>query len=311
MVQEQPNVMRRPGLLGEAARQSLRLLGLIVACDLLLRRGAQGAMGLRLSEENEALRFLTSLGDRCEATLEAMLLIGAVLVCAVVPLVLMRQARPVAVLTGAAALITGYWALAWRVAHASVPPPHHAFGLVVLGLALITSLMVARARPVLLSLAGAAACSAWLVTAVSSDDPIDVLEQGGELLLLAGMPVAWLLVGGLRRQAAFLGVALPVGCGLSWAFLAHEHLTTHVCRHLFSLGEAGVSGELFLPLLALALVSLAGLALAGERGRGIALGLFLLLAATRGPGPELLALRCAAAVALVYVAAANETTEAD
>jgi hypothetical protein len=156
-------------------------------------------------------------------------------------------------------------------------------------------------------LIGAALGTTWIVLADLDVDGMEAVEKIAEVLVTTGVFVAWPLVAVRVGRPGNLGVACALGVGVAVLALAwvNPPAWRHVVITLFGLHTAGLPTLLLASLLALAASSLVGLAASGAAGRGLGMGLFLVLASARGNEPELVPLRAAAALVVVWSASVH------
>lgn len=281
-----------PGLLLEAARQTLHLLGLVALADLVLRRAARG-----LAPSGPA-GALAELGDAAAPlTREALVLAALLALAASLPL-RMPDRRPgvrIAALAAGGLLV---WLVGWRAGLLALPAPEVVAG------ALLAAALVQAAREgfpggVLAALpaAGAAACTLWPAQlGPAGPTPVSrALEISGEALLLGGVAAS------LRHGARPPGGRLAAGSALLVLGLLMLLAPGFpgMLAGLLHLEASGLDPRALAVLLVGAGSGLAALAASGPLGRRHALLLTLLLLAARGPGPALQTLRPVMAALLV------------
>ena len=303
MVQDPRKLAVPRSLLDDAVVQVVRLLGLVLLADLILRRGSNAVVGLRVFEENTWLRMLNDVAPG-EQTLLNLILVASALSCTLLAICLARipsvATRAVAVL----GIVAGTWSVVWRLRGLDdgLPPA------VALPVLVVAALATWRytAAPVA-PLIGAALGTTWIVFADLDIDDMEAGEKVAEVLVTAGTFVAWPLVAVRVGRPGNVGVAWALGVGVAVLALAwmNPPAWRHVVITLFGLHTAGLPTLLLASLLALAASSLVGLAASGAAGRGLAMGLFLILASARGDESELVPLRAAAALVVVWSVSAH------
>ena len=284
----------------------LRILGLAVCADVFVRRAAAGARGLRLWLEHPLLSWWTEVGDRLGDLPRDVLFIAASLtIPALLPLIL-KSRRPAGILVGLSVTAAAIPTLLHRI-QGEGRPPHFTVGLLLLAAA--ATRLSGRRSPAseagpMIAAAGAAAASLWLalmLRGTPGGGPLDLLEAGAEIMLLAGAALSALSSRGMRRTwLTPRGIPPLLVLLLLWVAAAlWRDALLHLVRHLFSLGEAGLPVPLILGLFAPAAAALVFLLTGPEAERRRGLFLMVLLASARGPEEAALAARLAAAAILV------------
>lgn len=297
MVQGPPQAPPPRTLMDDATVQMLRLLAVVTTVDLVFRRASNAVLGLRLSEESSLLRGFNELSPR-ETDVLDVLIVAAVLATGLVCVDLLRRTDVRSRIGGLLGLVAAAWTIVWRLEGRSDPTLPPAIGL---GMIIAAAVMVAPAIPLLPALAGGALASLWIMLARGAEG-FEGVERAAEVALAAGIFIAWSLLAARHGRPGRWGWSLTVASGLIvlGTYWLNAPAWRHVVVHVFRLHTAGVPTPLLCGLLSLAVMGLVGLATSGPAMRGLALGLFLLLASARGPEPELVALRVAAAVAIAW-----------
>ena len=303
MVQDPRKLDPTRSLLDDAVVQMVRLLGLVTLADLVLRRGSNAVVGLRVFEENTWLRMLNDVAPG-EQSLLNIVLVAATLSCILLALALARTPSVAARATALLGVVAAIWSISWRLRGPddSLPPA------IALPVFLVAALCVWRRSPAPMApLLGAALATTWIVLADLDTDDIESVEKIAEVLLTAGTFVAWPLVAVRLGRPGNLAIACALGVGVTILGLAwlNPPAWRHVVITLFGLHTAGLPTPLLASLLALAATSLVGLTASGSASRGIALGLFLLLASARGDESELVPLRVAAVLIIAWAVHAH------
>lgn len=298
MVQDPHKPSSGRSLLDDAVVQMVRLLGLVTLADLVLRRASNAVVGLRVFEENTWLKTLNEVAPN-EQTLLNLVLVASTLSSLMLALDLVRTrallVRGVAVL----GLVAATWSAVWRLqGQDDGLPPALALPPLAIAAAAAWRGGLAPIAPLL----GAALATMWIVLADSDVDRIDAVEKAAEVLLTAGIFVAWPFAASRIGRPGRAGIVTALGAGVAVLVMAwmNPPAWRHVVITLFHLHTAGLPTPLLCGLLALAATAVVGLAVSGATGRGLALGLFLLLASARGDESELIPLRVAAALVVVW-----------